>query len=88
MPRKMKNDLPDLDLVDTKTIGERIIEVRKYKGLTQEQLALKANINRSTLADYELNRSRIFSDILLRIAIALEVSTDSLLGLKKIEKKF
>lgn len=85
MPRRMKNDLPDLDLIDDKTIGERIIEARKLKALTQEQLALKTGINRSTLADYELDRSRIFSDILLRIAIALEVSTDSLLGLEKIE---
>ncbi len=80
MPRKFKYDLPEIENKDGKTIGERIAELRKERGLTQEQLSQKLGITRVTLADYERGRSRIYDEMIVRIALALGVSTDSLLG--------
>lgn len=83
MPKKINEILPELTLVDSKTVGERISDLRKAKGLTQLELANKIGLKRTTLADYESNRSRIFSEIITRISIALEVSSDRVLGLKE-----
>lgn len=85
MPKKIQNDLPDILLIDNKTIGERIAEVRKKKNLTQVKLANKLGIMRSTLSDYELGRSRIYDEMITRIALALEVTSDRILGIKKDE---
>lgn len=35
------------------TLGEKIIELRKKKGLTQENLAEQLNISRQTLLNWE-----------------------------------
>lgn len=83
MPKKIQNDLPDILLIDQKTIGERIAEIRKKKHLTQVVLAKKLGIMRSTLSDYELGRSRIYDEMITRIALALEVTSDRILGIKK-----
>lgn len=82
MPKKMENELPALDTLDGKTIGERIAEIRKNKGLTQEKLSDKLGIKRTTLADYETGRSRIFDDMIARISITLEISPGLLLGIE------
>lgn len=85
MPRKLKKELPPLELIDSKTIGERLLEVRKNKELTQLQLSKKIGIERRLLSEYETGRVNISGEMVTRFAIALEVSTDSLLGLEKIE---
>lgn len=88
MPKRITDELPELQLIDSKTIGERIAEVRKEKGLTQEELSEKIGIKRTTIADYESNRSRIFGETITRIALALDVTTDRLLGLEgKVNKR-
>lgn len=87
MPRKMKKELPPLKTIDNKTVGERIMEARKYNELTQLELSKKIGITRSLLGDYETGRLNVSAEMLARFALALDVSTDSLLGLKKIEKK-
>lgn len=83
MSKRIKNDLPSLNLVDDKTIGERIMEVRKYKELTQLELSKKIGIKRRLLSEYETGRINISGEMVTRFAIALEVSADILLGLKK-----
>lgn len=80
MPRKFKHDLPEIKLIDNKTTGERISDIRKARGLTQLELSEKLGIVRATLTDYERGRSRIYDEMIIRIAKALEVSTDRLLG--------
>ena len=60
--------------------GEKIRELRKARGLNQDQLAELASLNRVTIAKYELGRIEPGAQALARIADALEVSTDVLLG--------
>ena len=50
------------------------------RGLNQEQLAELASLNRVTVAKYESGRVEPGAQALARIADALEVSTDTLLG--------
>ena len=83
MPKKIERELPKLKLVDSKTIGERVAEIRKERGLTQLELSSKVGIIRRLLGDYELGNSRIYGEMITRLAVALEVSTDRLLGLEK-----
>lgn len=64
-------------IIDT---GERIRALRKQRGLNQDQLAELANLNRVTVAKYESGRVEPGAQALARIADALEVTTDALLG--------
>lgn len=86
MPKKINRDLPELQYVDDKTLAERIKSFRKQKGYTQFELAEKIGISRDLLSSYELGRIRIYDEMICRLSIALEISTDSLLGMKKTEK--
>lgn len=87
MPKRIHRELPKIILVDEKTIGERIAEVRKNKGLSQLELADKIGIDRRLLSDYEVSRCRIYGEMVTRIAIALEVSPNKLLGFEKEESE-
>jgi transcriptional regulator with XRE-family HTH domain len=54
-----------------KEVGKRIREFRKQKGLTQKEVAEKAQINRGDLATFENKGERIKSaDIIRRIVEA------------------
>ena len=81
MPQKSGVKLNHLKF-NTETIGKRIARIRKSKGLTQEQLAKKMGIKRSRLSKYEIDRIHLLDVIVVKFAIALDVSTDYLLGLK------
>jgi transcriptional regulator with XRE-family HTH domain len=80
MPRVPKQILPPLKL-SSESVGQRIARIRKLRGLTQVQLAERIGIERTVIANYEKDRLRIYDEMLARIAIALSVSTDELLGL-------
>lgn len=62
------------------TIGERIRELRKAKGWTQDDLAEAANIHRVTIAQYEAGKVIPKSTSLKRLTDALEVDAGYLLG--------
>lgn len=76
----MKQTVKDPKSVDGST-GKKIAKIRKLHGLTQEELALKMGIKRTTLANYETGRIRIYDTMLKSFALALKVSADELLGL-------
>ena len=61
-------------------IGKRIAELRRERGINQEQLAELALLSRVTIAKYESGRVEPGAQALSRIADALEVTTDTLLG--------
>lgn len=61
-------------------VGERIREFRKQAGLNQDQLAELSSLNRVTVAKYESGKVEPGAKALSRIADALEVSVDILLG--------
>ncbi|MFV0616857.1 helix-turn-helix domain-containing protein [Megasphaera sp. WILCCON 0056] len=65
---------------DKKATGERIKEYRVARGLTQHDLANRANITRIALGNYERGQRIPTIDIFARIAMALNVSIDELMG--------
>lgn len=61
------------------SIGRNIARLRKRKGLTQEELAEKAEITRGYLANIEIGKERASIRVLARIANLLNVDITSLL---------
>ena len=59
---------------------EKIRELRKAKGLTQEQVANQLNIDRSTYAYYESGRTRLNIDVVVKLAHFFQVSYATIIG--------
>ncbi len=67
---------------DMSILGERLRAVRESRGLTQEEVALRAHLPRPAIGRLERGeRNHVRSDVLGRLAIGLSVSADYLLGL-------
>ena len=66
--------------LDKMLIGNRLKEWRKSNKLTQEKLALKLNIAKGTIADYERGRYLIATPFLYTISKKYNISADYLLG--------
>lgn len=79
MARPSKFKLPPLDCGD-ETLGQRLARLRKQKGFTQVELAEKIGIIQALVSDYERDKLRPHAEMVLRLAIALDISTDELLG--------
>jgi transcriptional regulator with XRE-family HTH domain len=62
--------------------GERLVSLRKLRGFSQYSLADTMGISRKQISDYERNLSRPNDEMIIRIALTLKVSSDTLLGLK------
>lgn len=60
--------------------GSRIRELRKKRNISQDQLAEMSSLNRVTIAKYESGKIEPGAQALSRIADALEVSADDILG--------
>lgn len=58
-------------------IGLRIKELRKAKGLSQEQLALKAEIDRTYMASVENGKRNVAIVNIEKIILALDESFES-----------
>ena len=61
-------------------IGEKIIELRKIKGWTQDDLAEAADLHRVTIAKYELGKTEPKAKSLEKLAKALDVDASVILG--------
>lgn len=61
-------------------LNENIKAIRKSKGLSQDELAIKLNVVRQTVSKWERGLSVPDSDILIRISEALETPVSTLLG--------
>lgn len=69
-------------------IGERLSDLRKEAGLTQNELAAILNINKHSISSYEREKSEPPDAIKIAIARYFNVSTDYLLGISDFEKTF
>jgi transcriptional regulator with XRE-family HTH domain len=65
------------------SIGARISQLRKDKGMTQKELAERLEVSQPVVSDYENDVIRLPADIVGEIAQILEVTSDELLGLKR-----
>ncbi|QIB26281.1 helix-turn-helix domain-containing protein [Caloranaerobacter azorensis] len=63
-----------------KSIGDIIKRLRKDNNLTQDELANKLNISRSTIGMIETNKREPSNELLVKIANFFNVSIDYLLG--------
>lgn len=62
-------------------IGERLLDLRKDAGLTQNQLAEILNINKHSISAYERDKSEPPDEIKIAMAKFFGVSVDYLVGL-------
>ena len=61
-------------------LNENIKAIRKAKGLSQEELAIKLNVVRQTISKWEQGLSVPDSDLLISLSEALDTPVGTLLG--------
>lgn len=66
----------------SETLGDRIRRFRLAKGLTQTELAARIGVPQQTVTYYEVHGVSPPPKLLVKLADALDVSTDVLLGRK------
>lgn len=66
--------------------NENLKTLRKAKGFSQEELAIRLHIVRQTISKWEKGLSVPDADMLIRIAEILETSVSELLGAKIVDK--
>lgn len=70
----------------TETFGERLRRIREQKRLSQAELAEKTGLQPSAISHFESGRRRPSIDNLMRLADALFITTDIILGRDTDEK--
>ena len=68
-------------------LNENIRILRKAKGISQEELAIRMNVVRQTISKWENGLSVPDADLLIRLSEILEVSVSDLLGTNIEEKE-
>lgn len=68
-------------------LNENIRAIRKSKGLSQEELAVKLNVVRQTISKWEQGLSVPDSDMLIAISEILETPVSTLLGETVVESE-
>ena len=59
-------------------LGQRILQIRKEKSLSQEKLALNANIDRAYMHLIEKGKTNVSIELIEKISIALEIDIKQL----------
>jgi transcriptional regulator with XRE-family HTH domain len=81
MPRKARSPRSPEEKSSDVTLGKRLATLRKERGFTQVELAEKVGVIQPIISDYERGRLRPHPDMLVRLAGALNISSDELLGI-------
>lgn len=68
-------------------IGEKLFELRKEKGLSQEEVADKLKVTRQTVSKWETNQSTPDFDKIVPLCELFEITTEELLTGKKLIKE-
>ncbi len=61
------------------TIGQRIAQLRRAKGLSQEELAEMVGVSRQAVSKWELDQALPDAEKIVALAAALDASTDQIL---------
>jgi transcriptional regulator with XRE-family HTH domain len=72
-------------ILTSKEVGEKLRGFRKRRGLTQEQLAEKIDVTFQQIQQYESGTSRLNTDKLQSIALALSVPIAAFFAEKEVE---
>ena len=67
--------------------AHRLIQLRKAKGITQTELAHSSGVSQRVVAMYETTVKNPTADIVLRLARALDLSVDQLMGRRPVKAK-
>lgn len=65
------------------TFGERLMDLRKSRGLSQEELGGMIDVTRQTVSKWERDESTPDLDRLVELAGVFEISLDELVGLER-----
>lgn len=71
----------------TRDLGQRIRQFREERGLSQSKMARRIDVAVQQYNRYELGKTKIPIDILVRVANMLEISTEVLLGRQEAMKE-
>lgn len=69
------------------TVGERLLDLRKKKGLSQEEVANILNVSRQTVSKWETGESRPDFDKIVPICELFEISSEELLTGNSVKSK-
>lgn len=67
-------------------LGERLQILRKQKRISQEQLAKRAGLSRSSISAYEKGMTIPSAEVIYELCVILDTTSDYLLGLDNIRK--
>lgn len=68
-----------VNMHEKQSLGARIVEARKARGISQRQLALMTSTSRSYLWKIEIGTADVGIDLLIRIARALDLNVRDLI---------
>jgi transcriptional regulator with XRE-family HTH domain len=86
MPRPSPRKSSPRSSTSTESFGARLARLRKERGFTQVELAEKVGMIQALISDYERDKLRPYADVVARLAAALSVTADELLGITPAEK--
>jgi len=69
-------------IFDSRSVGNKLLEIRKKKGLTQIEVAEKAGLADRTYADIERGSANMRVETALRICQALNITPNEILTTK------
>jgi len=61
--------------------AQRLVRLRKERGLTQAQMAKRLGVSQPVVSDYERGGLRLPGELILKVVEILDVSANELLGL-------
>ena len=82
LPRRPTYHTP----VDDKTVGQRVRQLRKKRGLSQTEVADTLGVHQSLVSEYELGTVRIPAPVLAAFGQMLKTPLDELVGLKPLKE--
>ena len=78
--KHIKQHKENLIMTNAQILGEKLYQLRKEKGISQEELAYNLNVSRQAISKWERGEALPDTDNLISLAKLYEVSLDELVG--------